>query len=303
MAALLKKNFKVRKYQGKDINPKVNIVTYADDFIITGISKELLENEVRPILEQFLEERGLELSVEKTLITNVNDGFDFLGQNVRKYDGKLLTKPSRKNVKTFLTNMRAIIEKYKMIKQEDLIKILNPKIQGWANYHRHKVSKKTFAYVDTQIFNKIWQWSCRRHPNKYKTWIKKRYFHSVETRNWVFASKTKTALVKLKIASDTKILRHVKIRKEANPYDTNWKAYFEEREGYRMFESMNGRDALIRIWKRQKGICPVCEEKVIEKGKWRMHKEDNTNKKYIVHSECHEKLHGYIQDPVDLAYS
>jgi len=81
-------------------------VRYADDFIITGNSKELLEKEVKPCVEAFLDERGLQLSQEKTKLTHISEGFDFLGQNVRKYGGKLLIKPSAKNVKAFLDKVR-----------------------------------------------------------------------------------------------------------------------------------------------------------------------------------------------------
>jgi len=295
----LRERFKEKRINGRRYNPKVYIVKYADDFIITGSSKELLENEVMPTVKAFLKERGLELSQEKTLITHINNGFDFLGQNVRKYGDKLITKPSKSNLKAFIKGMRDTIEKNKMMKQEDLISKLNPKITGWSNYHRHKVSKKTFAYVDTQIFKKLWQWSCRRHPKKGKYWIKKRYFYSISSRGWTFAAKTAEGLIELKRASDTKILRHIKIRKEANPYDIKWKAYFEEREGYRLFESMNGRKELIRMWKKQEGLCPICGERVINKGTWRMHKDEQTDKRYIVHAECHEKMHGFIQNPVE----
>ncbi len=72
------------------------------DFIITGKTKEMLEYEVKPLVEEHLKERGLELSPEKTKITHINEGFDFLGQKVRKYNGKLLIKPSKKNTKNFL---------------------------------------------------------------------------------------------------------------------------------------------------------------------------------------------------------
>src|SRR5437588_10680739 len=78
----------------------VNFVRYADDFLVTGRTKELLEQEVKPRIEEFLRERGLQLSVEKTLVTHIEDGFDFLGQNVRKYQTgkrhKLLITPSKK---------------------------------------------------------------------------------------------------------------------------------------------------------------------------------------------------------------
>src|ERR1700730_5415765 len=85
---------------------RVRLVRYADDFIITGTSQELLEREVKPCVESFLAERGLELSQEKTNITHFSEGFDFLGQNVRKYGDKLLIKPSAKNVKSFLDKIR-----------------------------------------------------------------------------------------------------------------------------------------------------------------------------------------------------
>ena len=145
---------------------RVRLVRYADDFIITGNSKELLEEEVKPCVEAFLAERGLELSQEKTKITHISEGFDFLGQNVRKYDGKLLIKPSAKNVKAFLDSVRETIRVNRSAKQETLIDLLNPMIRGWANYHRHVVAKKTYAAVDHHIWQALWRWARRRHPNK-----------------------------------------------------------------------------------------------------------------------------------------
>ena len=76
---LLKNKFKRYWSKGRQINPKVNLVRYADDFIITGASEELLRNEVLPLVKEFMHERGLELSDEKTVITNIHDGFDFFG--------------------------------------------------------------------------------------------------------------------------------------------------------------------------------------------------------------------------------
>jgi RNA-directed DNA polymerase len=129
--------------------PSVNFIRYADDFVITSKSKDLLEGEVQPLVEQFLQQRGLKLSPTKTVITHVEKGFDFLGQNVRRYpDGKLLIKPSKKNVKTFLEGIRATIKAGIGMSAADLIDQLNPKIRGWANYHRHVISKCTFSHVD-----------------------------------------------------------------------------------------------------------------------------------------------------------
>jgi RNA-directed DNA polymerase len=161
---------------------KVNFVRYADDFIITGNSKEFLEEKVKPALNNFLATRGLTLSDEKTHITHIEEGFDFLGFNVRKYKGKLLIKPSKKNTKAVLEKIRDIIKTRKGASAEELIKTLNPIIRGWANYHRHVVAKQTFSYVDMHIFNSIWRWCCRKHPNKGQRWIKENILHPRKTK-------------------------------------------------------------------------------------------------------------------------
>ena len=126
--------------------------------------------------KQFMAERGLELSPEKTRITHIEDGFDFLGQNVRKYKGKLLIKPSKKNQHAFLTKVREIIKANKSATAGNLITQLNPLISGWANYHQHVASKRTFSDVDTAIFKALWRWAKRRHPNKNAKWIRRKYF-------------------------------------------------------------------------------------------------------------------------------
>ena len=165
---------------------KVNLVRFADDFIITGSSYELLEQEIKPLVEQFLRERGLELSPEKTRITHIEDGFDFLGQHVRKYAGKLLIKPARKNVKAFLGKIRKIVKANKQATTANLIAQLNPVVRGWANYHRHVASKVTFYHVDTAIFTMLWSWAKRRHPTKAKGWVAKTYFRARHGRRWIF---------------------------------------------------------------------------------------------------------------------
>ena len=133
---------------------KVHLIRYADDFVITSSSRELLEQEVKPAVEAFLRERGLTLSQEKTRITHIEDGFDFLGQHVRKYKTgkrhKLLITPSKKNVKAFLEKIRGIVKANQAISAGKLIAKLNPVIRGWVNYHRHVVSKEIFSSVDAR---------------------------------------------------------------------------------------------------------------------------------------------------------
>ena len=162
---------------------------YADDFIITGSSYELLEHEVKPLVEQFLHERGLELSPEKTRITHIEDGFDFLGQHVRKYAGKFLIKPARKNVKAFLGKVRKIVKANKQATAANLIAQLNPVIRGWANYHRHGASKATFMKADAAIFKALWYWATRRHPKKSRRWVARKYFRTRRGRQWIFLGK------------------------------------------------------------------------------------------------------------------
>lgn len=212
---LATKNKRVNRKNEK-YSPMVNMVRYADDFIITGRTKETLE-EIKPMLIKFLAERGLELSEEKTLITHIDDGFDFLGFNIRKFKGVLLTQPSKKSVKKFLDSIRYVIDSNKSCKQETLIRLLNPKITGWANYYRCGASSRTFQKVDNQIFQKLWQWAKRRHPKKGKRWIANKYFHFYKTRRWTFLVKSikngKVDIFPLKFMFDTKIIRHKEIKK------------------------------------------------------------------------------------------
>jgi RNA-directed DNA polymerase len=209
---------------------KVHVVRYADDFVVTGASKEILEQRIRPAVEQFLTERGLELSIEKTRITHISQGFDFLGQNVRKYAGKLLITPSRSNVKTFLNAVREVVQSNKGATQANLIRQLNPLIRGWAMYHRHVVSASRFSWVDHQIWRLLWQWAMRRHPMKSARWVKQRYFHIVGQRHWVFAATEGLAQqLGLFAAAAVSIVRHVKIQSRANPYDPTWFTYFDQR--------------------------------------------------------------------------
>lgn len=213
---------------------KVNFIRYADDFVITGESQELLEKEVKPLVQGFLAERGLELSSEKTKITHITEGFDFLGHNVRKYKGKLLIKPAKKNIHRFLESIREIIRTHKQTPAGRLIATLNPRIRGWANFYRHVVSKKVFSYVDSQIFQALWRWALRRHPNKNRHWIKDKYFKTNGLRNWIFSGMITGAQgqpypVWLFSADQMPIVRHRKVLNRANPYDPTWAEYFERR--------------------------------------------------------------------------
>ncbi len=288
----------------KSSKEKVNFIRFADDFLITGRSKEVLENEVKPLVEQFMRERGLELSPEKTLITHIDDGFDFLGQHLRKYKEKLLITPSRKNVHTFLEEIRKVIKDNKQATTGNLIAQLNPKIRGWANYHRHVVSSETFSKVDHAIFCALWQWGKRRHPKKPIKWIKKKYFQSIAGQNWVFqgeilAHDGTVQPIRLFKAKSVAIQRHIKIQNAANPYDPDWETYFEKRLDVKMAHNLKGKRNLLRLWKQQDGLCPLCNRKITKLTGWQSHHiiwrsrggRDEADNRVLLHPDCHERLH------------
>jgi len=218
--------------QAKQRGLKMHMVRYADDLVITGNSKELLENEVMPVVVDFLRERGLQLSEEKTRVTHITEGFDFLGWNMRKYGGKLLIKPSKANIKAHLTKVREIIKANKAIKQSDLIGILNPVLRGWANYHRHAVAKDVFARNDHEVWSMLWKWAKRRHPKKGLRWIMDKYFHTRGGRKWMFIAEEadRKGERQLFLEASMPIRRHVKIRTKANPHDPVWREYFSARK-------------------------------------------------------------------------
>lgn len=296
---------KYPKGSDKSRRAKANLVRWADDFIITGSSKELLETEIKPLVEAFLQERGLALSPEKTRITTIETGFDFLGQHVRKYpDGKTIIKPSAKNQKAFLSKVRQVIKGHAQAKAGNLIRMLNPIIRGWTNYHRHVSSKQTFVKVDHAIFQALWRWARRRHPNKSYRWVKEKYFHHIDQRNWVFSGigvgrNGKPLRVRLFSAADVNIKRHSKIKGEANPYDRQWEPYFEHRLGLKMASDLKGRQQLLYLWREQNGLCPVCQQKITQLTGWHSHHivwrvdggSDGLNNRVLLHPECHSQVH------------
>jgi RNA-directed DNA polymerase len=213
---------------------KVHVIRYADDFVVTGESKEILQDKVKPVICSFLSQRGLNLSGEKTRITRIEDGVDFLGQHLRKYGEKFIITPSKNSVKGIVAKTRKIIKSHLGSTTVDMLRELNPVIRGWANYHRHVCSKKTFRYVDSCIFKNLWIWAKRRHRNKKVRWIRSRYFRSIGNREWCFFGTQKTEdgdtnVVDLFYMAKVKIVRHIKIRGKANPYNEVWQEYFIRR--------------------------------------------------------------------------
>jgi RNA-directed DNA polymerase len=282
---------------------RVHYIRFADDIAITGKSQELLETRVKPLVEDFLQVRGLSLSPDKTSITQIEEGFDFLGQNVRKYKGKLMIKPSTKNVKAFLAKVRAKISPQQTSAGE-LIAQLNPIIRGWANYHQHIVSKRMFVKVDDFIYQWLWQWARRRHPGKPHRWIKRKYFTTRGGDYWVFFGELKRKdgtrrQIFLFNAASVRIRRHCKIKGAANPYDPAMETYFERRLDAQMSTTLQGHRQLLSLWKEQEGRCLVCQQPITRVTGWHRHHRiwlvnggaDTIGNLVLLHPTCHHQVH------------
>ena len=282
---------------------KVNVVRYADDFVITGASKPLLETVVRPWVEAFLAQRGLRLSPAKTRVAHIDDGFDFLGWNFRKYSGTLLIKPSKKNVQAFYAKVKEIVKANVMVKQAELIKLLNPVLRGWAQYHHPVVAKETFSKLDSLLWWRLTRWARRRHPNKSPRWVAAKYWPTVEGRT-EFASGVRseggeTHWVRLYRLADTEIVRHRKVMGGYNPFDPRWEAYGEDLRAKRLLKSMAYRKQWATLFLSQQGKCAQCGEAITEETGWHDHHlvsrvaggSDALSNRVLLHPVCHVQLH------------
>ena len=313
IARMLQENFK--QYKG------IHFIRYADDFIVTGYSKEILENRIKPAITAFLKERGLELSQEKTKVTHITDGFDFLGQSVRKYPSqgklKLLIKPSEKNIFSFLEGIRKVIRKARSITQAGLIRQLNSKIRGWVNFHRSVVSKEIFKKMDKEIWQLIFQWAKRRHAKKNTQWILHKYYKRIKGVNYRFSgseiqSDGTIEEYTLLMLSYMPIRRHVKILQPAHPYDASYDEYFEKRTSDKWKNNRYRFYVKSKISNFQKDTCPCCAEELNIKQHWcvslkkkaskgGIYKSDNIN---VIHYKCYEtwqpKRYAYVKPATNI---
>ncbi len=211
---------------------QVNFIRYADDFIVTARTRETLEQVVKPAVVAFLAQRGLELSEQKTTLTHIESGFNFLGQNVRKYGKKLVIKPAKEGRKALVQKTRECIKGARGRTAEMLIKALNPIIRGWANYHRHVCSAEAFWTADRIIHHQLLRWARRTHPNKSYGWLKQKYFNLGGTFGFATSVRSGTdgkSVLRLYSIARTVLEWHIKVKGEANPYDPDYTEYFERR--------------------------------------------------------------------------
>jgi RNA-directed DNA polymerase len=288
----------------KSTNPKLGVVRYADDFVVTARDKGSLEA-AQILIQQWLSERGLELSTEKTLITSMEEGFDFLGFNHRHYSGKLLIKPSKKKVLNFCKRLGKEIKALNGAKQEDVIRKINPILRGFANYYKGVVSKETFSYISHRVWQYLWRWAKRRHPNKNTTWVRKAYFKTINGNKWTFACTISEhrgmvdRIYSLYPIAYTPIERHVKVKGEASPDDPSLKEYWDKRnqklgKSYWAKGSKNYLIAQNQQWK-----CPTCGQPLLNEEEIETHHivpvaqeglHDISNLQHL-HTPCHKQVH------------
>lgn len=298
----IKNKFVTKYYQIRcEYNP---IVRYADDFVIIAESKEKAK-EIKSHINIFLKETiGVELSDEKTKVTEISKGFDFLGFNFRKYTRnkkeKLLIKPSKDNVKRVLQKIRDITRKCREMTPEGLIRTLNPIINGWGNYYRHVVAKVTFQNIDKEVWTMVWQWTKAKHQNTPHKSLRKTYFPKTGNRNWVFQGKDGAKLAQ---AKRIPIKRYVKILNDKRVYDASAKEYWETREYVNAKNAIYGSPWITRMYTRQNGKCDWCgqpfSDKDVQNKEIHQHhmkpKSEGGNDSYgnlrLLHSTCHTSLH------------
>ncbi len=214
-------------------NKGLNLIRYADDLVITAPSRESIISYVLPKLQLFLKERSMELSEAKTKIVHRDEGFDFLGFNIRQYKNRTrvvcLAKPSKKAVKRHLGHIKMEVSKNKQMKADELISKLNPIIRGWANYYCYSSAKETFNYIDYRVWKILWQWCLRRHSRKGKQWIRHRYFMNRGKRTWIFGERRENTL--LFSRSFRAGVRYTPVKGYSSPYDASLHDYWQKRYG------------------------------------------------------------------------
>jgi RNA-directed DNA polymerase len=290
-------------YRGQLIGKRA-VVRYADDFVCFCETREDAER-VQGILTEWLKERGLTLSEEKTRIVHLTEGFDFLGFNIRHYPApktsrtgwKLLIKPSKESVQEMRTKLKVLWEKAHGTNVQTVLGKFNPVIRGWANYFRTAVAKEIFNSLDCWMFSKEDRYTRRAHPMKAGDWRHQRYWgrlHLERNDSWVFGDK-QTGAYLLKF-SWFPIERHTLVKGTSSPDDPRLKSYWMERQAAKAKDLTFSKQKLA---KRQHGRCPQCGESLFNDEELQVHhlhaRAEGGKNVYsnlvLVHLLCHQHIH------------
>ena len=303
--------FKMDKESGKNVNWRLSVVRYADDFVILHRNLEVIKK-AKELAQKWLAKMGLEFSEEKTRICHTyheyegqEPGFEFLGASFKQYklskrnrrliaganfsqeaEHKTIIIPTRDSIKRHKAKLSKIIDGLKTATQEKLILALNPVITGWSSYYSAINSKETFGDLDHWLYIKLRRWALRRHPMKPRKWVANKYWSMDVKKKWEFTDGT----VSLTEHKKTPIKIHVNVKDIRTPFDGDW-VYWSSRRG-----SYTGiRPILASLLKTQKRRCTDCNlyfrlEDIIE-----VHHVDgnHNNSSYTnlkaLHGHCHDR--------------
>lgn len=229
--------------------------TYAGDLVVLCHSRQQAE-QVQARLAGWLKPRGLAINQDKTKIARLEQGVDFLGFEIRRFGGKLLTKPSRDAMRRIRARLSSEATALRGANADVVIARLNPVITGWAAYYRIGVSSRAFGKLDTHMWRLVWKWARHAHPNKSRHWVVARYFgrfNPSRNNKWLFGSRDTGRY--LRRFSWTKIVRQVMVAGGASPDDPDLADYWvKRRERNRPPVS----PATWHLMRRQRGRCPLC---------------------------------------------
>ena len=238
------------------------LVRYADDLVAFCHTRQEA-GQVKARLAAWLAPRGLAFNEDKTRITTLGEGFDFLGFNVRRYHGKLLIKPSKTAIKRIRERLRTEIRSLRGTSAQAVIARLNPIVRGWAAYYRTVVSSETFSALDHYLWKLTYKWAKHSHPNKPVRWIIRRYFGKFcKSRNdqWVFGDRASGAY--LLRFSWTNIVRHQMVRGTSSIDDPALASYWAARRRRGIPRPVDA--ATLRLLEAQHGCCSLCRELLLD---------------------------------------
>jgi RNA-directed DNA polymerase len=282
---------------------RYGFIRYADDILVTAGTREDIEAIV-PVIETWLAERGLELNTEKTHITHVSAGVNFLGFHLRQFKGHCYTLPQKEKVHAFLADLRAWLGANVSATPEAVIHTLNPLLRGWGTYYKHGVSKRMFMYVDHHVWKMLWRWARKRHPHKGKHWIAQKYFMPTHATRWTFNTTVTTRqgrqqpllLVRL---MDIPITRHIKVAGTASPDDPTLDSYWLKRQTQYGKTYWGKGSKLRKAAENQHWRCPVCGSHLLNGEILHTHHKrpvaqggtDHVENLLHLHKTCHQQLH------------
>jgi len=290
------------------LGDRFRVIRYADDFVVAGKSREELHSRALPAVKGFLAERGLTLASRKTHITNIEDGFDFLGFTFREHKdatravgrkkGILLVTPAKASIQRFKRRLKRTLKSLQHAPPHGVIARLNPMVRGWVQYYKSFNSKNAFSYLGHHLWRLTWRWCRKKHLMMPLRVLRRKYFKRVGGNSWVFyAHLPDGRTVTLVQMAWTKIVRYP-FCKNLNPFLPENKDYFLRRQKSGAYRSALLNPNRSKLLKKQRGICPVCNAGLLSGEPLEVHHikrrklggKDTLRNLLLLHQFCHKQV-------------